>query len=101
MVWNFKNLRKSFSRNIINILPAASMDSKFSRTLEEMMALKTSSFHFLLEYIFIQKIFNFWRMVIVAEILFLISYLGLIYYKMDIPKYVISFEYFMNFYFEN
>ena len=65
MVCNFKIFRISFSRNVINTLPATSVDSKISRTLEVMMALKASSFHFLFQYNFIQKISNFWNMIII------------------------------------
>lgn len=99
MVYNFKIFLISFNRNIINILPAVSVDSKISRTLEMMMALKASSFHFLMQYIFIQKISNLWNMVIIIEIFFLILYLKSIYCVTDIPKYGVSSENFLDFLF--
>ena len=99
MKYNFKIFLISFNRNIINTLPAVSVDSKISRTLEMMMALKASSFHFLMQYIFIQKISNLWNMVIIIEIFFLILYLKSIYCVTDTPKYVVSSEDFMDFLF--
>ena len=60
-----------------------------------MTTLKMNSFHFFLQYVLIQKISNFLSMDIIAEILFLISYLGSMCYVMDTSKYVVSIENFI------